>query len=151
MPVSIVHPDGTVKDAPPGVTRAVSADTRSGADRVPACVESAARAKLGFAENALNATKAIRVIRNSTMDVLRLAATQNLAGPRYKPPNQLVKVFTALRVIDSALTAILVLRTFHHLAAAGFDLMVDGSEQTIADNRVFRFRQQTRPFEGSRS
>jgi len=62
--VSIDQPAGTVNVAPPGVTRGVSADTRS-----PACGDAgAAQVKVGLAAKGLNATKATTAIREVAME-----------------------------------------------------------------------------------
>jgi len=53
FPVTIDQPDGIVKVAPPGVTRGVSAEMRSGADFYWAAEESAALANVAVSAKKL--------------------------------------------------------------------------------------------------
>jgi hypothetical protein len=65
LPVTIDHPEGTVKVAPPGVTRVVSAATRSGADLASAACgdPGALEADVALCANVVNARKATRAVR----------------------------------------------------------------------------------------
>ena len=62
LPVTIDQPEGTVKVAPPGVTRGVSATTSSGADLVSAACGDTGRteASVALCATGLNARKTIR-------------------------------------------------------------------------------------------
>src|SRR6476660_7387458 len=68
LPVTIDQPEGTMNVAPPGVTRGVSAATRSGADLVSdACPGVGGFAAKSGAGAAVNARKAKRIVRDRSM------------------------------------------------------------------------------------
>jgi len=69
FPLTIDQPEGTMKVAPPGVTRGVSAATRSGADLASADCGDAARLETHVAPcpKVVNARKGTRAVRYMDM------------------------------------------------------------------------------------
>src|SRR5271163_1856974 len=83
FPVTIDQPAGTVKVAPPGVTRGVSAATCSGADLKPIdCGDAAGLEANARGAKAANARKAARTIRY--MDIVSPLACEDaeISEPR---------------------------------------------------------------------
>jgi hypothetical protein len=69
LPVSIDHPEGTVKVAPLGVARGVLAATRSGADRASCVCGNACRgdADVDACANALSPRSVTKAVRHVNM------------------------------------------------------------------------------------
>src|SRR5438270_343975 len=84
FPVTIDQPEGTVKVAPPGVTRGVSAATRC-ADLVStACGDAAMlEADVAVCAKVVNARKATRAVRYMDMGVTRLVKMGKLRDQQY--------------------------------------------------------------------